>query len=540
MTIAVVIESHLFGVKAKSEREMAGCGKTPNLAIEKHRREAMARLSGTFLSLMLCSLALTVSAEPARISILHVNDWDRMEEADGRGGAARLMSVIAAERGAGDGSLLVTHGGDAISPSLLSGFDRGQHVIDLLNRLDLTAFVPGNHEFDFGPDVAVDRFAEADFPVISSNILTGGGGRPAGTVESLRVDVDGFAFGFIGLTTPAAAVTSTPGDLVFEDPLAVAERLAGSLRQEGADLVVALAHLSVPEDLALVRSGVVDIVLSGDDHLLMALYDGRAALIESGSQAETVQILDLTVERVERDGEAHVVWRPAFRSVDTADFEADPEIGSVVQGHMDRLSAELDTTVGTTETALDSRRAVVRGGEAAIGNLIADAMRAGVDADVAITNGGGIRADRTYDAGTVLTRRDVLSELPFGNSTVKLEVSGAALVDALEHGLTAYGTGAGRFPQVSGLSVTFDPAAAVGARVIEVRVGDAVLDPSATYALATNDFLAGGGDGYGMFVDAPRLIGERDAQLMAGHVIEFIAQEGAVAPRVEGRIQVVP
>src|SRR5690606_33217386 len=113
-----------------------------------------------------------------------------------------------------------------------------------------------------------------------------------------------------------------------------------------------------------------------------------------------------------------------------------------------KLDQELAIEIGTTTTALDSRRATVRGQEAAIGNLIADAMRAAVDADIAITNGGGIRADREYPAGHRLTRKDVLSELPFGNRTVKLAVTGEHVKAALENGVSQFEAVAGRFPQV--------------------------------------------------------------------------------------------
>jgi 5'-nucleotidase/UDP-sugar diphosphatase len=178
----------------------------------------------------------------------------------------------------------------------------------------------------------------------------------------------------------------------------------------------------------------------------------------------------------------------------------------------------------------------VRAQEAAIGNLIADAMRAAVDADVAITNGGGIRGNKTYPAGTELKRRDILAELPFGNKTAKLELTGADIVEALEHGFSKVEEGAGRFPQVSGMTVAVDLTKPAGARVQSVKVGDVNLDPSATYTVATNDFMARGGDGYAAFVGARNLINPAAAQLMASQVIDHVAAAGTVSPVVEGRI----
>ena len=214
----------------------------------------------------------------------------------------------------------------------------------------------------------------------------------------------------------------------------------------------------------------------------------------------------------------------------------DAEVAALVKGYEDKLSAELDQPLGVTETELDSRRATIRGAEAALGNVIADAMRIAVAADVALTNGGGIRGNRLYDPGHTLTRRDILTELPFGNRTMKLEITGAALRQALEHGFSQAEDGAGRFPQISGMQVTWDPKAAPGGRVVSVSVGNAPLDEARSYTLATNDYIARGGDGYGVFKSAKVLIDSDGGRLMAAQVMDYIAQLGQVAPKLEGRI----
>jgi 2',3'-cyclic-nucleotide 2'-phosphodiesterase (5'-nucleotidase family) len=186
---------------------------------------------------------------------------------------------------------------------------------------------------------------------------------------------------------------------------------------------------------------------------------------------------------------------------------------------------------------LDSRRATVRGEEAAIGNLIADAIRAAVGADIGLVNGGGIRADKQYEPGP-LTRGDIFAELPFGNRTVKLEVTGATVLKVLENGFSQARQLAGRFPQLSGLVVEVDMSARPGGRVLSVTVGGRPLDAFATYTLATNDFVARGGDGYTALADAKSLINPIDAQLMASQVIDYIAKAGTISPGVEGRILV--
>jgi 5'-nucleotidase len=178
----------------------------------------------------------------------------------------------------------------------------------------------------------------------------------------------------------------------------------------------------------------------------------------------------------------------------------------------------------------------VRAQETAFANLMADAIREAVGADVALTNGGGIRADRTYEPGTVLTRRDIQSELPFGNKTILIEVSGADLRAALENGVSAVEDGGGRFPHVSGLTFSYDASKPAGERVTEILVGGAPLDETATFKLATNDFVGKGGDGYAMFIDKPRIIDANAGSLMAAQVIDHIAAAGSIAPAAEGRV----
>lgn len=498
---------------------------------------SMARhaLGAAILSLALSGAAAQAAAEPVRLTILQVNDWDRMEEQQGRGGFARFMTILE-EEGADREEVLLVHSGDMLSPSLLSGFDRGAHMIELMNRVPLDMMVVGNHEFDFGPEVAAERIAEARFPVLGTNIAGEDGAPLPGTERSLMLEVEGFRLGFFGITTPATLAVSSPGGYRFAPVLETARAMAGELREQGADLVVAVTHTGREEDFAMFDEGVADIILTGHDHDLRMVYNGRTAMMESGSQAEYVGAMDLVLERVEKDGSSRLTWRPSFRTLDSAAYAPHPEGEKLVAGFEARLSEELDKVAGTTLTPLDSRRAAVRSEETAIGNLIADAMRQAVGADVAITNGGGIRGDRLYEAGTVLTRRDVQSELPFGNKTVKLDVSGADIVTALENGLSRVEDGAGRFPQVSGMTVTADLSRPAGSRVTSVRIGGTNLDPSATYTLATNDFMARGGDGYEVFTSAPVLLDPSAARLMASQVAEHIEAGGEVAPEVEGRL----
>ena len=144
--------------------------------------------------------------------------------------------------------------------------------------------------------------------------------------------------------------------------------------------------------------------------------------------------------------------------------------------------------LATTAVELDSRTATVRAREAAIGNLFADAMRATTRADAAMLNGGGIRAGKVYAPGTAITRRDVLAELPFGNHLVTLDIKGRDLRLAIENGLSRLPGAAGRFPQVSGMKIEFDPQQPAGGRVLAITVGGAPLDADKTYRIAVQRF----------------------------------------------------
>ncbi|MEM6634724.1 MAG: 5'-nucleotidase C-terminal domain-containing protein [Pseudomonadota bacterium] len=482
--------------------------------------------------------AAIIAAAPAlaqdTLTIVHVNDLDRMEGDGDAGGVARLATVIAELRAQG-GTVLATSAGDSISPSLLSSFDEGAHMIALLNMVGLDAMALGNHEFDFGPDVTRERIAEANFTMLSNNALEPDGSLVEGVTESMMVEVGDHTVGIFGLTTDGTTVKSSPGDVTFGDPVEVAATTAEALREAGADVVVALAHTDRPEDEQLFDAGDVDIILSGDDHDLFVRYDGNVAMVESGSQASFVTVITLEIETVEGRRGPQVEWSPAFEVINTAGVAADPTVAAEVGKYEAFLSSELDIEIGETPVLLDTRRTTVRATESAFGNLTVDAMRAETGADVAITNGGGIRGDTTYEPGTVITRRDVLTELPFGNKTVLLEVSGTDVLAALENGVSAVEDGSGRFPHVSGMTFAFDASLDAGGRVSEVMISGTPLDEGKTYLLATNDFMGAGGDGYAMFAGKPSVIEENAAELMAAQVMRAF-ETGTAVPTLDGRV----
>jgi 2',3'-cyclic-nucleotide 2'-phosphodiesterase (5'-nucleotidase family) len=497
-------------------------------------------LCRALLSAALLSAALLGAATPGRaaeITFLVASDIDRAEADEGRGGFARLAGAIAAER-AKDGNLVVAFAGDSISPSLLSGFDKGAHIVELLDMLKLDVFVPGNHEFDFGKDVFLERMGELSAGhKLGANLRLPDGSPVPGFADTAVLEFDGIKVGIVGVVGDHSHAVSSPGDLRIAGTVDTALSAAKALRADGADIVVAVAHAMRSQDLAMMHGGSIDIVLSGDTHDLLLNYDGRAILAEAREQAEYLPVVTLDVAAETVDGKRKVTWTPEFRIVDTATVTPDPAVAEKIAELEKTLSAELDVEIGKTSTELDSRRPAVRGGEAAIGNLIADAMRTATGADVGLMNGGGIRANKLYAAGSTLTRRDVLAELPFGNVVVVLELSGADLKAALENGVSAVEEGAGRFPHVSGMTVVADVSKPAGSRIVAVEVGGAPLDPAKTYTVATNDFMARGGDDYVALRNGDYVVGPRDGKLLASVVIDAVAAAGTVSPAVEGRVR---
>jgi 2',3'-cyclic-nucleotide 2'-phosphodiesterase (5'-nucleotidase family) len=498
------------------------------------------RLIAGALLVLAVLLANAALAQTARITFILVNDIYLMGDTmmpDGkrRGGFARLAAVVKAERAKG-GHVLLAHGGDTLSPSLMSGIDEGRHIITLTNLVPPDIFAPGNHEFDFGKDVFLRRMAEARFPLYAANLRDAAGKPLTGFKDRSIVTVDGVRIGLTGATYDDSARASDPGDLKFSATVATVKEQAAALRREGADFVVAVMHATREQGYDIYNSRLVDLALTGHTHDLFLNYDGRSALVESSYDAHYVTVVDIAIEVKEANGERTTAWWPQFRIIDTATVTPDPEVAAVVARFEHELSSALDIPIGSTAVELDSRTATVRTREAAIGDLIADAMRAATDAEVAVTNGGGIRGGRVYPPGTTITRRDVLAELPFGNRIVTIDVTGADLKRALEAGLARLPSPSGGFPQVSGLTLEADARRPPGERILWIKVGDAPLDDERTYRVATNDFLARGGDAYATFRDADPLLPVADSPLLATEVIDYIKSLGSIRTGAEGRV----
>jgi 5'-nucleotidase / UDP-sugar diphosphatase len=506
----------------------------------------------SFLSSLASTLALIAAWRPSWAQVTHsttvtfvlFNDFYLMGEQpfpDGksRGGFARLAAVVKAERAkaAAEGrNVIVAHGGDTLSPSIMSGLDHGAHIVALTNMIAPDIFVPGNHEFDFGKATFLERMGEAKFPLYGANLRDSAGAAIPGYKDRAMLEFNGVRIGLTGLAYEQSPRMSSPEDLRFGSTIDTTKGQAAALRQEGADFVCAVLHCNRGDGLALQYARAAELLLTGHTHDLFVNFDDKCALVESGYDAHYVTCVDVTISVREDVGKRTTTWWPQFRVIDTATVTPDPEVAAAVAKFEALLIDKMSETLCTTSVALDSSTSTVRTREAAIGNLFADAMRAGTHADAAVINGGGIRAGKDYAAGARITYGDVLAELPFNNRIVVVEIGGADLRRAMENGLSLLPLASGRFPQVSGIAVEFDMARMPGDRITTMRVDGAPLDPGRSYRVALLDYLARGGDDYAMFASAKRITPDNDAPLMINEVVEYLRKIGTANTGVEGRV----
>lgn len=501
----------------------------------------MARQSrAVFRSLMgaaaLAALTGPALAETVKITLLGVGDVYNFEEEGGRGGFARLNAVAKAERAANPNTLYLFNG-DMLSPSLISGFDKGQNTIDFTNLVPFDLAVPGNHEFDFGPENFFEKMKASKYPWAAVNLVKDDGSPIEGLGGVLVKEVAGLKIALVPVAQDTSPEVSSTGSLKFLPTVDTGVEAAKKAREDGADLVVGVVQTDMVNDRAMMASHAFDVILSGDDHTYATAYDGVTAYVETSVDGQFLNPIDLEVTVGEKDGKKTVSWTPTFRFIDTATVTPDPEATALA----DSLRAKMDETLGveiaTLDAPLDSRRNVVRSEEATMGNLIADALRVQTGADIGLMNSGGIRGDRTYDAGIKLTRRDILTELPFGNTTVVTELPGSQVLLALENGVSQIEKGAGRFPQVSGMTMTVDVSAPAGSRVSEVMVGGAPLEMDKVYKVATNDYILGGGDGFAA-LGGGRIVTEgATGSLVANDVMAYVEKLGSVKVELDGRIK---
>ncbi|MBE3598215.1 MAG: 5'-nucleotidase C-terminal domain-containing protein [Limnochordaceae bacterium] len=491
-----------------------------------------ARRLAQVLVAVLVVLWLSAAALAAQIHILHFNDTYTLEPVDGGklGGMARLATLVQRLR-AEDPEALLLFAGDVISPSTMSSVFKGQQMIEAFNELGVDVSTFGNHEWDFGDDVLGQRIRESQFTWVAANVVDENGRPFPGSYPFVVREMGGIGVGVLGLVTPETRVLSSPGAAwQFRDPVEVARETIPKMRAMGAQVIVALTHQSMSDDVRLLEAvPEIDLVVGGHEHDVMRQEVGGRLIVKAGSDNRYLGVVTLTV-----DGGKVTAAEDRMIAVDPS-YPDEPAMASLVQRWLAQLSEQMDVVIGQTAVELDARNVTVRAREAPLGNLVADAIRDAVGAQLAITNGGGIRTNAVLPAGPI-RRKDVVAWLPFGNVVVKLELTGAQIRSALENGVSQVEKLAGRFPQVSGLRFGFDPSRPAGQRVTWVEAGGKPLDETATYVVATNDYMANGGDGYEALKGGKVLVDAAAGPIMADVVARYIESRGTVSPSVEGRI----
>jgi len=476
-------------------------------------------------------------AASTTVTLMHFNDDYELTPTGNLGGMAFLAGQVAATR-AQDPQALLLFAGDLLSPSVESSVFQGSQMITALNRLGVTAATFGNHEFERGDAPLAHSVAASRFPWLSSNVIVTGNGAPfPGAVATMVTTVHGMKVGLLGLLTPETVILSNPGhDLTIEPVVTAARAAVARLTAQGATVIVALTHENMTDDIALARAVPrLDLIVGGHDHVLWDATVGHTLITKAQSDAH---YLGVVTAEVGADGRViSLVDQPEL--IDPNTTAPDAAMTTLVKGYEARLSRQLSVVIGHSTTPLDARESVIRRKEGALGDFIVDAMRARAGTDVALVNSGGIRTDAVTPPGPI-TRKTILSFLPFGDLVVTERISGAGLKAALENGVSQWTEAAGRFPQVSGVRFTWSPSRPVGARILSVLVDGRPLVPTHLYTLATNDYLLGGGDGYASLAAGATLIGPTGAPLVADIVIAAVTQKGTIMPVVDGRMTQVP
>ncbi|MHA7869777.1 MAG: bifunctional metallophosphatase/5'-nucleotidase [Salipiger thiooxidans] len=507
------------------------------------------------------ALAITAGAASAdySLTILHTNDFHSRFEPISKydstcsgednaagecfGGSARLVTALEDAKARLDNYLLVD-GGDQFQGTLFYTYYKGKLAAEMMNKMGYDAMTVGNHEFDDGPEVLRGFVDSVDFPVLMSNAdISGEPLLSDAIMKSTIIEKNGEKIGLIGLTPQDTDELASPGpNIVFTAPADAVQGEVDKLAEEGVNKIIVLSHSGYKVDISVAENTTgVDVIVGGHTNTLLGEMDGAegpyptmvgdTAIVSAYAYGKFLGELNVTF-----DDDGKVVsaeGAPLIMDASVAEDEATVDRIAEAAAPLDEIRNKV---VAETSDEIVGSREMCRAEECPMGNLVADAMLDRVKdqgIDVAISNGGGLRA--SIDAGEV-TMGEVLTVLPFQNTLSTFQVKGSTLVEALENGASQMEEGAGRFPQVSGMSFTIDPSAEPGSRISDVKVGGTDIDPEKVYGVVSNNYVRNGGDGYKMFVDAENAydFGPDLADVTA----EYLAANAPYTPYTDGRITV--
>lgn len=485
---------------------------------------------------------------PVNLTILHLNDVYQISPVETRetagdgstkikmvGGFSRIKTLIDEVREEPE-DLLIIHAGDMISPSLLSwkGGLKGRQMIHLLNLIGLDMATFGNHEFDFGCMELEKRVSESRFTWISSNIDFPSDSPPFKKgIKPFEIrEYNGLKIGFFGLTILKGDIDCPQynGRIHFHDPIEGAAKAVNLLKDAGAEVIIGITHLTLPIDQCIIkRHQEIDLILGGHEHEPIKAIVNGAIITKTGSDARYLGKVRLTITK-DKGGPTLLTDSELIPVGDK--ISPDPLVSEVVRAYEAQVE-DLKRKIGSTDIELDVRELAFRTGETNLGDYIADLVRAEADAEIAIINSGGLRDDRIIDKGPI-TLADIYSIHPFNNRVVSIEITGKTLLEALENSVSRWEGMEGRFPQVSGITFSFDPSLPPNKRIRDVNVGGKGLKPDKIYLLATLDFIVkrGSEDGYDMLEGKEF----KSYRLLTDIIIEAITRSGAISPGADGRI----
>lgn len=522
-------------------------------------------MSRVFISVAALGLSAGAAMADYNLTILHTNDFHSRFEpvskydsgcregdnAEGKcfGGTARLVTAIADARARSNNSILVD-GGDQFQGSLFYTYYKGKVAAEMMNKLGYDGMTVGNHEFDDGPEVLRGFIDTVDFPILMSNADYSGEELLAGKLQkSVVIERGGEKIGLIGLTPQDTDELASPGPNVkFSDPVAAVQGQVDALTAQGVNKIIVLSHSGyvVDQRVAAQTTG-VDVIVGGHSNSLLSNTLDRAvgpyptmvgdtAIVQAYAYGKFLGELNVTFDD---DGNViSAVGEPISMDGTVAEDGATVARIAELAGPLDEIRSKV---VASSAGLIEGDREVCRVQECAVGNLVADAMLdrvADQGVTIAIANSGGLRA--SIEAGDV-TMGQVLTVLPFQNTLSTFQIDGAGIVAALENGVSQVEEVKGRFPQVAGLTFSWDMSVAPNeGRVSEVMVvsgdGFVPIDPKATYMVVTNNYVRNGGDGYKMFKGDDKKAYDFGPDL-ADVTAEYLAANAPYQPYTDGRIK---
>ncbi len=437
--------------------------------------------------------------EYTEVTILHTNDMHgffKYGKYDGMG-APLLAAKIKLMKELNENTLLLD-AGDAIQGHNLVTLSKGENAVKVLNKLGYDAMTAGNHEFDYSSERLNELTDMLEYPVLSANVKKADGTNLL--TPYIIKEMNGLKIGIFGLSTPETKYKSHPDNtegLTFEDPKVAAAAMVAELKDQ-TDIIIAITHLGIEGDLTSISVAEavdgIDVIVDGHSHTKLSegqLVNGTL-IVQAEEKTKNLGIVKLLV----KDGVVTDKISYLYTKSQATNLTPDSEMEALVEELVAANEIIEKEVVATTPEILDGEREQVRVGETNLGNLIAEAFLEVSGADIALTNGGGIRA--SINVGEV-TKGEVLTVLPYGNTVRVIELTGADVLAAIENGVSEFPESNGAYPHIAGMTVEFDSTKEAGSRVTKVMIAGVILDETKTYTLVTNDFLVAGGDDYTMF-----------------------------------------